>query len=121
MQASYSVVPVIITNQNHGKVSISSAKSHHPIELDFKRTRDGSDRLTHPADDFNNHFRRVCRKLGKRQGNVQVAEGTYSAVEPVHFLNRLSEAVDLLACVRIREESEDQAPPGHMQLRYFEE
>ena len=85
MQAHYPVTFMIVIQKNNRTISSLSAKAHHPVEFDFKRTYDWRNSLTSAADALNHCFRWVHNAARNRQRNMQVGDGTQFSPQAMHL------------------------------------
>ena len=76
---------MIIIHQNNCTVSSLSTKAHHLVELDFKRTYDGRNRLACANNALNRSFRWMHIPARNRQRNMQVSGGRKFPRKPCIF------------------------------------
>src|SRR5450755_4581122 len=107
IQTHYPFIFMIVIQKNNRTVSSPSAKTHHPVELDFKWTYDWRNSLTRAADSLNHSFRWMHNLARDRQRNMQVSDGTQFSPQAMHLPNRISKFADLLCCVIIGEDGEN--------------
>ena len=112
MQIFHLIVSVIIANENQWMISRSSSKTQYLVKINFKRAYGRSECFTRVVDGRGYCFRYFRSVAEKQQGNMKVADWAQSAMQPVDSAKRVSDIGDLLCCVMIWKDSEEQAVSG---------